>query len=426
MKFITTMLFSAVLLLGCDQLEIKNGKEPVQAVTDKTSDEPIGEKGNPPQEKPEDIKRIESSELESEIKINVKGADPEKYAIQFSWPYMVDGKVLRIRLGSVLAEVLPNQTFFTHILAHNQTVTFSFDVLDSNRKPERTFTKTVRIPTDFVITAANNQFKENTKIDVTRIFLSESLPLTTNGYTVDILAEEIHTNSGAIQTFPELMLFKNPESGTEEQIPFQAASEKAGRAGGNISITGKKLFGPLKIYMRGERGGQGPKGPTTEQRKDGIGTPGGKGRNICDYDEHGPVQCVCEYGHKGGIGAPGSKGKTGGAGMPGGDSGNIRVSIHQYIPLEGFDPTLPREGGEVVRVFQIPGTGGKGGPGGEGQRGSPGGQGRDPNNMEDCRGESGDEGPPGTQGDEGPMGIPGKLGLRCVYVGSENVNECTQ
>jgi hypothetical protein len=46
--------------------------------------------------------------------------------------------------------------------------------------------------------------------------------------------------------------------------------------------------------------------------------------------------------------------------------------------------------------------------------------------MEDCRGESGDEGPPGTQGDEGPMGIPGKLGLKCVYVGSENVNECTQ
>ena len=112
--------------------------------------------------------------------------------------------------------------------------------------------------------------------------------------------------------------------------------------------------------------------------------------------------------------------------MPGGDSGNIRVSIHQYIPLEGFDPTLPREGGEVVRVFQIPGTGGKGGPGGDGQRGSPGGPGRDPNNMEDCRGESGDEGPKGADGDEGPMGMTGNLGLKCVYVGSENVNECTQ
>lgn len=426
MKFITTMLFAASLLLGCDQLEIKDNKEPMQAATEKTSDGPAGEKGNPPQEKPEDIKRIESSELESEIKINVKGADPEKYAIQFSWPYLVDGKVLRIRLGSVLAEVLPNQTFFTHILAHNQTVTFSFDVLDSNRKPERTFTKTVRIPTDFVITAANNQFKENTKIDVTRVFLNESLPLKTNGYTVDIVAEEIHANSGSIQTFPELMLVKNPTTGIEEQIPFQAASEKAGRNGGNISITGKKLFGPLKIYMRGERGGQGPKGSLSEQRKDGIGTPAGNGRNVCEYNEYGPTQCICQYGSRGGNGAPGSKGKTGGTGMPGGDSGNIRVSIHQYIPLEGFDPTLPREGGEVVRVFQIPGTGGKGGPGGDGQRGSPGGSGRDPNNMEDCRGESGDEGPKGADGDEGPTGIPGKLGLKCVYVGSENVNECTQ
>ena len=132
-------------------------------------------------------------------------------------------------------------------MAHNQTVTFSFDVLDKNRKPERTFTKTVRIPTDFVITAANNQFQENTKIDATRVFLSESLPLTTNGYTVDIVAEEIHTNSGSIQTFPELMLVKNPTSGIEEQVPFHAASEKVGRNGGNISITGKKLFGDFII-----------------------------------------------------------------------------------------------------------------------------------------------------------------------------------
>jgi hypothetical protein len=420
------MLFAAILLLGCDQLEIRNNKEPIQKATEQNSDGSAGEKSNPPQEKPEDIKRIESSELESEIKINVKGADPEKYAIQFSWPYLVDEKVLRIRLGSVLAEVLPNQTFFTHILPHNQTVTFSFDVLDKSRKPERTFTKTVRIPTDFVLTAANNQFKENTKIDVTRIFLNESLPLTTNGYTVDILAEEIHTNNGSVQTFPEFKTIKNESSGSDEQVPFQASIGKIGRSGGNISITSKKLFGPLKIYMRGELGGDGPRGQSFEQRKDGVGTPAGNGKNVCEYNEYGPTQCICQYGSRGGNGAPGSKGNPGAAGMPGGDSGNIRVSIHQYVPLEGFDPTLPREGGEVVRVFQVPGTGGKGGPGGDGQRGSPGGPGRDPNNMEDCRGESGDEGPKGADGDEGPTGIPGKLGLKCVYVGSENVNECTQ
>lgn len=419
------LFLTSLLMFGCDQLEISNkknkGEEPAGA--DKTT-------------------RIEASTLENEIKVNIKGTDPEKYAVQFSWPYLENGKILRVRLGSVLAEVLPNQTYFTHVLPHNQTVTFSFDILDKNRKPEQTFTKTIRIPTDFVSKADSFSISKDTKIEANRVYLSHDFPLTTNGNTVDIVANEIHAERGFIQTFPKKIKILNKEKNTEEEIPPTADTEKNGRPGGNISISAKKLFGRMKVYMRGERGGQGPKGDPTDGQQSGTGKPAGNGKTICI--SHGnecgrrgkmcvikptfmPEECVCEnFGPPGGKGLKGNTGKQGKQGMTGGDSGNIRISIQEYVPLEGFDPTLPQEGGQVVQVFEIPGSGGRGGPGGDGQKGSPGGAGRDTTKKDDCRGETGIEGDRGDQGPEGFAGNNGKVGLKCIYVGSENVNECTQ
>lgn len=413
-------LLLTVFILGCDQLETSNNK------TGKTISENTEAKNNT-----ENTQRIQSSALETEIKVNIKGTDPEKYAIQFSWPYLEDGKLLRIRLGSVVAEVLPNQTFFTHILPHSQTVTFSFDILDKNRKPEKTFTKTVIIPTDFVSRNDSASIKVDTKIEANRVYLSDEFPLTTNGKTVDIVTNEIHAEKGFIQTFPEKIKVLNKEKNMEEEIPQTADAGKNGSFGGNISISSKKLFGRLKIYMRGEKGGRGYKGDPTDGQMSGTGTPAGDGE--CgwwnpDSEPDSPiVRCYCKrMGVPGGLGIKGNKGKPGKTGMTGGDTGNIRISIQEYVPLEGFDPTLPKDGGEVVKVYQLPGAGGQGGPGGNGQKGSPGGPGKDPNNSEDCRGAPGPEGQVGDQGDEGPQGNEGKIGLKCIYVGSENVNECTQ
>lgn len=425
-----TLLLASTLLCigGCEQLEIPNNKE--------------SEAGTNSSEK---IRRVEASTLENEIKVNITGGDPERYVVQFSWPYLEDGKILRIRLGSVLAEVLPNQTFFTHILPHNQTVTFSFDVLDKNRKLDRTFTKTVRVPADFVANAETSQINETSKIEVHRLYLNGGFPLTTNGHTVDIIANEIHAERGYIQTFPEKIKTKSSSTTFGEESPPTAEPEKDGRSGGNISITSKKLFGRLRVYMRGENGGAGPKGDPTDNRMEGTGIPAGHGKLTCRLDPNDncaarperclvdptPVitrrECICSsYGSKAGDGIPGTKGKPGKPGMTGGDTGNIRISIHEYVPAEGFDPTLPNEGGEVVQVFQVPGKGGRGGIGGGGQRGSIGGPGRDPNNREDCRGDSGGEGKIGDPGESGPPGTNGNLGLKCIYVGSENINECIQ
>ncbi|MGZ3769346.1 MAG: hypothetical protein ACXVCP_08460 [Bdellovibrio sp.] len=420
----TLATLTAIFLLGCDQLDIPNSRIKSDVA-------------------PNSNQRIEASSLENEIKINIKGTDPEKYAIQFSWPYLENEKVLRIRLGSVLAEVLPSQTFFTHILSHNQTVTFSFDILDKNRKPERTFTKTVRIPTDFVADSKNSLIKENVKIEVNRFYLNEEFPFTTNGNTVDIIANELHAEKGFIQSFPEKVKVINKDKNIEEDLPLTAADEKNARHGGNVSISAKKLFGKLKVYMRGETGGKGPKGDSTEGQKAGTGSPASNGDFVCIADppdtcgRHGekcltkpsfiPRNCYCKtFGAPGGTGIQGDKGKPGKQGMIGGDTGNIRIWIHEYVPLEGFDPTLPKDSNDVIQVIQAPGNGGKGGLGGDGQRGSPGGEGRDPKNSDDCRGTAGTEGLQGAQGDEGPQGKEGKIGLKCIYVGSENVNECTQ
>lgn len=415
--------------LGCDQLEIKDTEH---------SDDSVVQK----------VRRIESSALEDQIKVDVRGTDPEKYAVQFSWPTLQDNKVLRVRLGSVLSEVLPKQTYFTHILPHAQTVTFAFDILDSSRKPERSFTKTVVIPRDFVAKSENSIISASLRIEANRVYLSDEFPITLNGNTLDIVTNELHAEKGFIQGFPEKITVseKDGDRTIEKQVEPTAAPLNKGKMGGNLSISSKKLFGRLKIFMRGQKGGEGPKGPVTSGRGQ-IGTPAGVGKQMCVNDDgpdcskpymcfqpnlpeimRGPASCYCEQtGSKGGTGSKGAQGTRGEKGMRGGDSGNVRISIQEYVPLEGFDPTLPQDGGNVVVVNLIPGNGGDGGPGGDGQQGGLGGPGASKPTLDnDCKGPSGDEGSRGDPGPTGPIGDNGEVGMKCIYVGSENVNECIQ
>lgn len=428
MKKLLTLFL--LLLVGCEQLEIASDKES-DAGTDAF----------------QKARRIESSYLEDNMKIDVRGtADAEKYSVQFTWPYLQDGKILRIRLGSVLSEVQPKQTYYTHILSHAQTVTYSFDVLDSSRKLERSFTKSVLIPRDFVVRQENHNITTKTRIEVNRLYLSDKYPLTINENTVDIVATELHAEKGFIQAFPERVTVTEVIDGREvtNELPPTAPIIKKGLSGGNISISAKKLFGKLRIEMRGQNGGEGYKGDPT-LGKASTGTPSSEGVLSCVQmpdcarqpwacliPEEPGIQrisdCSCEKaGKPGGKGAKGAKGSIGKVGMPGGDSGSSRVSIQEYVPLEGFDPTLPQEGGAVVQVNLIPGDGGIGGPGGDGQQGGDGGPGAThPTKKNGCRGPAGPNGDPGDQGDRGPKGPSGKTGLKCIYVGSENINECVQ
>ncbi|MGZ3775695.1 MAG: collagen-like triple helix repeat-containing protein [Pseudobdellovibrionaceae bacterium] len=388
--------------------------------------------------------RIKSIDLANNLKINVRGADPEKYVVQFSWPYLEDEKILRVRLATVLGEIFPSQTFFTYIISHNQAANFSFDVLDKNRKVEFSFTKTVQIPTDFIVRSDNFELTKNQKIEVNRLYLSKDFPLTIRDHTVDIVTNELHAEYGMIQTFPEKVKIKNLSTGTEEIKVPTAASLQNGRSGGNLSITAKKIFGRLKVFMRGEVGGRGPQGDPILNAQSGEGFPAGNGSVLCDEIDDCAIhpqrclpsqprvwsfrsnECYCKnYGPPGGIGVKGNKGNKGKPGMTGGDTGNIRVSVEEYVPVDGIDSNPAVDNDEPILVEQFPGDGGEGGPGGEGQKGSPGGKGRDSKQKDDCRGAPGPQGAQGDNGEAGVLGKKGNTGLKCIIIGSKSISQCT-
>ena len=109
--------------------------------------------------------------------------------------------------------------------------------------------------------------------------------------------------------------------------------------------------------------------------------------------------------------------------MPGGDAGKVRILIEEIVKAENTDLQTPGEQELIpVSIEQIPGLGGEGGAGGPGQLGGAGG-GR---SNEACSGDPGNEGPRGSPGQSGDTGFMGKSGQKCIYIGSENVNECQQ
>jgi len=359
---------------------------------------------------------IKSSELTNFLKVNVVGGDPEKYTVQFSWPQIQDHKLIRIRLGSVLTETKSDQTFFTHQVAHNQVLTYSFDILDMTKKPEQTIQKTVVIPTDFVVRQGQDTVTTY-RLDANRFYLNSSIPLTTNGQDLAITANEIHSPNGIIQSFPDK--YSTAVLGTQ------------GISAGKISLSAKVLYGKIKFIMRGLDGGEGLKGDAIPGRAS-AGSPAGKGLEDCTQHPTSnslvtlnlkPLRvCTCdEVGGAGGPGAPGITGLIGNIGFPGGDTGSVKVVINQYVPHEGSEVTTPaEESAPIIDIIQIPGHGGTGGEGGDGQLGGIGG----PTPGGHCDGHPGSEGPHGPSGKRGPQGPDGIQGPKCIYIGSENINEC--
>ena len=67
-----------------------------------------------------------------------------------------------------MTEVLPTQTHFTMPLSHNQIFKVVFDIFSEDRTLEESFSKTLLIPRDFVVTQNNHELKEDLKLEVER------------------------------------------------------------------------------------------------------------------------------------------------------------------------------------------------------------------------------------------------------------------
>lgn len=358
--------------------------------------------------------KVTAQNLGEFVRIEVQPTTkPEKYMVYFGWPQMSEAKRIRVRMEQALAVVEPTQTTFSHEVNHNQTLTYTFDVLSSDTRIEKSFSKQVKIPRDFVVRDGQNQFTENTKLNIRRLYLG-AVPLITNGFNVEITTDELISDKGIIETFPE---------------GIKADPNQDGRAGGELNLNVRIAAGILRVYMRGENGGDGTKGPSYSVRA-ADGRPASDGYAECDcvgprcaslmraiqiksLSEIEPqgFACVCSsYGNNAGNGAAGAKGYRGLPARNGGDSGNLKISIKDGA---GFD----------VQAFKTNGVAGSPGEGGDGQPGGAGGAGRG-DGRRDCRGLGGSPGPAGPTGDFGEFGADGKLGNLCVYISSEAKNDC--
>ena len=439
------------ILIGCDKYSFDENNQ-TQPNTPNIKAEVIEPTPTTIPEPPKpQIQKISFKELSDNMKVQVQpSTEEEKYIIYFSWPLIQENKKIRIRRDQILSIVEPLQTTFSHEVSHNQILNYTFDVLDETAKIDTSFSKQVKIPRDFVVREGQNQILEN-PLNVNRFFM-HNVPLQTFGAEINIKANEFFANDGVIETFPE-----------NSKAPFNTQ----GRSGGNITLTFATAVGKLKVFMRGENGGDGTNGSPFESRaKDGasagpgqgdcdvgggrrLGFGGGGGGGIISLvaaDGNGsgnmktshitdggngggggvsplggnsggggfrpekitPNSCWCEsMGANAGNGENGAQGRQGNPAKDGGDSGNLKISV---IDGNAFD----------VFVNKSFGVAGNPGLGGEGQDGGLGGG----KTNSKCSGNA------GSNGAKGPIGLPGqtaqngKLGTACVYIGSTGKNDC--
>lgn len=360
---------------------------------------------------------VSSKSLDQFIQVRVQPtAKPEKYMVYFSWPRIEDGKFVRVRLDKTLIVVNPSQTDFNHEVFHDQTLTYTFEILDNASKIEKSFPKQIKIPRDFVIREGQSSFNEDTRLTVNRIFLTNEIALTTNGYNIELVANELHSKDGVIETFPE---------------NAKALTDINGKSGGSLKINASLATGDLKIYMRGQHGGDGANGENYSSRAS-DGTPAGEGARFCDcvgknclvsstkkIELFSGVQptgsiCTCEsIGNDGGRGSDGLNGRNGHRAGNGGSAGQLKISIQDG---REFD----------LQTYAFKGLAGIPGKGGDGQDGGLGGQTPDTIAGRKCGGKSAGNGSKGNSGLTGESGNDGDLGLSCTYIASENKNDCYQ
>ncbi|RYZ76990.1 MAG: hypothetical protein EOP05_03345 [Proteobacteria bacterium] len=338
---------------------------------------------------------VNSSELGANVEVRVVPAEePEKYFVYFGWPRIEAGKRLRIRTDRQLTLADQNQVSFSHKADHDQNLTYYFEILDEANRVERGFSKLVSIPRDWVVREGSNSLNQDQRIKVQRLFI-DSTPLVTNGFSIEIVADEIRSEDGLVETFQE---------------DSKASFDQPGKGGGQLLIKARVGVGSLTIHMRGQQGGDGSRGLELPRASTGADAVKG-GEYACSAATASTPLCYCksfgpnaESGTAGGVGTQGFQAGKGGA------TGYLRLEI-----VDG------KELGLVVK--KLPGLPGAPGEGGSGQLGGFGGKGRG-RSRSDCRGSDGETGQSGPSGPAGQAASVGDEEQACIYIASEARNEC--
>lgn len=362
-----------------------------------------------------DLKNQDMSEL---FTVRVDPTDtPKLYMVQFNWPTLSAGVAVRIKQGQNQSPLLINQNSFSHQVSHNQNLSYTFELLDESKKIIRSTVKNIKIPLDLVINEAFKELNQDAEIAAQRLFLG-SEPLITNGFNFSLTVNEIISAEGNIKTF--------------RNTPIENNQNKKGRSSGNIHIKAKTLIGKLNIEMIAGQGGPGTNGLIhTGRALDGKNA---SYPNInCERNRPDPGDrtkpgeiphsffCICGPESRATAGQNGLTGNAGGVGASGGDTGSVQISIDQVLKNKDSKEELLVNTSRFVNISHLPGTGGPGGTGSSGQAGGMGGYEYKHQNCTSPKASDGSAGPPGASG---PFGPAGKKGQTCVYIASEEINEC--
>lgn len=343
---------------------------------------------------------VNSKEIKELITARVEPTEePRKYVVYLSWPKIEADKKVRIRLTEVLTTVGPNQTTFAHEVDHNQTLTYLFEVLDSASRIESKFSKLVIIPQDLVFGEAKGRdLTEDIKLKAKRAFFLSKSEFSTNGFKFDLEVEELISDNGTLQTYPE---------------SSKAEPDLHGKAAGDVQIKARSASGKLKVFMRGQHGGDGANG-AAHINAAASGAQSGEGESHCTcgpscHKNNSPPVCTCKkVGVAGGTGATGAPGNSGGNAGNGGSTGRLTVLVQDG---REFD----------LQYVRKPGLAGLPGKGSKGQLGGAGGPKR---KRGECVGPAGASGKNGPDGQDGHPALDGKEDQICIYIASEEKNDC--
>lgn len=346
----------------------------------------------------------------SKPEMSYKGLNMFVYQAQVAWPPQFEN--VEIRLNGILvfkqdAKVL-GQTYI--ILEHNkeyhiqfyavQNALLSADANPVTRKSpfelqqEWLFKTPLDIDLGTQINA--NGLAQNLRVKAHRIFLGAGKIFQTNGFNLQLEADELFSDSSIVRTF------------AKEQ---KAARDQAGRDGGFIGIRALRAIGKLSIAMNGEAGGDGSNGePYTDRAA--AGAQGRDASSSCEWMDgvHTDIKlCLCDRdATSGGGGARGLPARPGKNGRKGGNSGKLLFEIAEPSPqFEVYFENNPGVAG-TIGVASPPQRGGEGG--------QPGSQ----DSLKKCAYDVG-PGPEGPPGDAAPNGEQESNGVKeqeCIAIGN--------